>query len=319
MQHLIIDGTNLLLRSHATTGRELTFPDGAPSGAAFGLVRTVLAAARDISRRHGPLEGVHVAWDGGRSQRRLALLPDYKGARDRRRDATQTPEQQQAIRAALRRQREVATELLAFLGVAHYRADGVEGDDIAAALALSLGAEAVVLSADGDFDQLLDPEGHGPARAYPSQRGEVLEGDGPGKLATAVIRGDDSDSIPGLRGVGAQWSRRIGRWFRDKFGVWNVETLLRWYRGELGEASCDEKPLATKIAQLRESEAIVERNRRLMDLRIPLGWPEVLAAVEHAPDPLAGNAETFRRACLRIGFNSIAAAPEANKLAEMLQ
>src|SRR5687767_15138119 len=157
MNHLIIDAHNLLFRCGHTTGF-LTLSDGTPCGAAYGFLRAVMAAYRSEVGKEGGR--VHVVWDGGRSPRRKAIFPEYKGNRvaEPGKELSVKEEQRKMEREAILSQVPLVCRLLDLLGVRQYRARDVEADDIIAALCFSgqaTDSAFIVLSNDDDFRQIV--------------------------------------------------------------------------------------------------------------------------------------------------------------------
>lgn len=88
-----------------------------------------------------------VAWDGGLSTERMALLPEYKAQRP-------------PMPTALEEQLDQIVEWLGASGIASHCRDGVEADDWIATVAkraVGEGVEVVIASSDKDFMQLVCP------------------------------------------------------------------------------------------------------------------------------------------------------------------
>jgi len=226
---LIIDGGNLTHRGFHSTPPDMASPDGRPTNAVHGFFSLMLRAIDEISP-----EVVAVAWDGGKSEHRMLLMPNYKGDRSPMDDD-------------LRSQFPLVENLVGCLGLPHYRTPGVEADDIVATLAVmntAQGRETVILSSDRDFLQLVDesvtlvrpiPGGNGFEWNRPA---EVLEKYGvePGIYVDYLgLKGDPGDCIPGVPGIGPKKAAAL----LDEFG--SLEAVLEAaaagkVKGKMGEA-----------------------------------------------------------------------------------
>lgn len=198
---LCVDGTNILHRSHwALAGTGLTrASDGAPVWALHGTIVTIAKLLEQYRPTH-----VVVAFDTpGGIPSRLTIAPWYKANR-----GVPTPE----LFAQLL---EVAGACTA-AGIACVAAPGWEADDVLASLATTAstaGARALVVTSDRDAYQLVGPlvsvvkpDGTllGPAEVHaatgvPADRYAEL----------AAIRGEASDNLPGVPGVGPKWAAKL--------------------------------------------------------------------------------------------------------------
>lgn len=198
MTLLAVDGNSLLHRSfHANARLGFTLPDGRPAWAVRGLL-SQLAAAVDRSCATSLVVGFD---DPQRSVRR-ELWPQYKAQRDPK-------------LAALSDQLELAVDALTELGVCVVAPAGLEADDVSAAAARharTIGARAVIATSDRDAFALIDDNTrvlrilNGGVEASPMldpARLHLLTGVWPHQYRDyAALRGDPSDNLPGVRGVG---------------------------------------------------------------------------------------------------------------------
>ncbi len=195
---LLIDGFNLAYRCFYAVP-ELTRADGFPTNALHGWVKS-LWRLMDQEKPHAAV----VFFDLGGAQDRLALLPEYKATRK------EMPE-------ALEKQIEPLKALTRAMGFTGVEIEGVESDDLLAAQAVALageGHEAIIVSADKDFAQVVGPRVSillPPPSANPKlgwrrmDEAGVVEKFGvkPAQIADYLaLVGDTSDNIPGLDGVG---------------------------------------------------------------------------------------------------------------------
>jgi len=207
---LLVDGFNLAYRCfHALP--ELTRPDGFPTGALHGWVKSLWKLI-DLEQPDATL----VFFDLGESADRVALLADYKA-------------QRKPMPDALRTQIEPIKQLTRAMGLAGIEQQGVESDDLLASEAVQLaraGHDVVIVSSDKDFAQIIDERIKvmlPPPSANPKLGWRLLDSAGvrekfgvpPVEIAAYLaLVGDTSDNIPGLDGVGpktaAKWLAECG-------------------------------------------------------------------------------------------------------------
>jgi DNA polymerase-1 len=139
---LLVDGHHLFHRClHMQESNPLLGPDGAPTGALFGVVRALRAFRRDI-----PADVGIVVYDDGGSSFRSTLYPAYKANRTALEEPTKKQLQQSKYWARA-------------LGWTVYQSQGVEADDTLAFLTKQRGhREAVMITGDKDLAQLVVDE-----------------------------------------------------------------------------------------------------------------------------------------------------------------
>lgn len=193
----LVDGTALVFRAHfAFMRRPLTTSDGLHVGALFGFLNTLLALIRDAGA-----DRLAVAFDTAAPTFRHERYPEYKANR---------PE----MPAELVAQMPYLEPLVDALGLASFRQEGIEADDVIGSLtaqARAEGWEVVIVSADKDFSQLIAPG----VRQFVPPRGREAErwvdadavrerfGVRPEQFIDFLaLTGDSSDNIPGVKGIG---------------------------------------------------------------------------------------------------------------------
>lgn len=194
----------VLLDTHAVLHRayhalpDFTSPKGEPTGALYGLTAFVLKILDDLAPDH-----ILAAYDLPEPTHRHELFKEYKATREKTDDALIT----QLIHSR---------EVLDALGIPHLEAPGYEADDVLGTLAKLLVREknTEVIIASGDMDTLQLVEGDR-VTMYTLKRGvndtvlyneagvKERYGFGPELVADYKgLRGDPSDNIPGIKGVG---------------------------------------------------------------------------------------------------------------------
>ncbi len=171
---------------------ELHAPDGTPTNASFGFLHFLLR----FLYREKP-ERVAVVFDAGPKSFRNEIYPDYKANRG------ETPPE-------LLPQFEHCERIVDALGLARFKVENHEADDIIATLATRAraeGLEVTILSGDKDLAQLVD-EGTRVIDPSRSKRFTVRTvpkhfGVEPKQMVDYLAMcGDSSDNIPGIPGVG---------------------------------------------------------------------------------------------------------------------
>jgi 5'-3' exonuclease len=184
-------------------------PDGTPVNAVRGFLDMV---ATLVTRRH-PRRLVACWDDDWRPAFRVAALPSYKAHRldDPAAGTEETP-------AGLEPQVPVIADVLAAFGIARIGAAGLEADDVAGTLATRAVAagpgDVEVVTGDRDLFQLVDDAagvrvlyiGRGVRNLEVVDEARLLEKYGVrGGIAyadLAALRGDPSDGLPGVAGIG---------------------------------------------------------------------------------------------------------------------
>lgn len=196
---LAVDGNSLVHRSYHAQAQS-----GQPSWAVRGLLTQLVAAVERIR----PAVVVVGFDDPDRSERR-ERWPDYKAHRGEKLDT-------------LVEQLADAVATLRELGLAVVVPTGLEADDVlasAAAYAPTCGARTVVVTSDRDAFALIDEHTsvlriiNGGVDASPMMTAErlvLLLGVRPDQYRDfAALRGDPSDNLPGVRGVGPRTAARL--------------------------------------------------------------------------------------------------------------
>ena len=189
---LIIDGSSIFYRAfYAMPG--LTAPNGEPVGAVVGCANIVLK----ILRERAP-ELVAVALDKAKKTFRNEIFPDYKATRQ------SMPDELVAQLALLK-------EFIGVIGVKTCAAEGYEADDVIGTLA-SQAAEnfhVEILTGDRDALQLINRNTtvllnkKNGIELYDEEKFSAEYGFAPSLLVDyKALRGDQSDNIPGVHGIG---------------------------------------------------------------------------------------------------------------------
>jgi DNA polymerase I len=203
----LIDGNSLAYRAFFALPESIATADGRPTNAIYGFASMLAKLLIDHSPR-----AVIVAWDRGWSGREN-VYPEYKSQRKSRPDL-------------LKEQWPHLAPLAEAFGFRNVAVEGYEADDVIATLtrqAAKAGLPVMIVSGDRDVYQLVRDG----VRVMTTSRGitdtKVYDAEGvverygvPPDLVTAFIglKGDSSDNIPGVPGIGdktaAELLRRFG-------------------------------------------------------------------------------------------------------------
>jgi 5'-3' exonuclease len=201
---LLVDGSSLIFRAFHGVPPSVRSPDGRPVNAVRGFLDTL---ARLCTQRHP--QRIAVAADvDWRPAWRVELMPGYKAHRV-----------EEPVPPLLAPQMPVIEELLDAAGVDMAGAAGYEAEDVIATWTARIDAEVEIVSGDRDLFALVeDPRVH---VLYPERTGltvvdesEVSKRFGiPGRSYAdyAILRGDPSDGLPGLRRVGSAMAAQLVR------------------------------------------------------------------------------------------------------------
>jgi DNA polymerase I len=220
-QLFLIDGYALIYRAfYAMISRPLRTAKGENTSAAWGVVNFLLR----LREKYRP---DYVAWinDAGTSFREERYA-DYKSTREKL---------DQELQADFNRSVERICDLLEAFGIPVVAIRGYEADDVIGTLAQAAaerGIQAVIVSGDKDFYQLVGPGIAllNPGRGGPAAVDEVWvdESNAADRLGVPprqvvdflALVGDSSDNIPGVKGIGEKGAQKLLAEFGD------LETML---------------------------------------------------------------------------------------------
>ena len=304
----LIDGNSLVYRAFFALPEAISTSTGEPTNAIFGFASMLVK----LITEHG-VEPTVVAWDAGSSGRN-DLYSDYKAGRQSRPDL-------------LREQWPAFDPLVAAFGYRNARLEGYEADDVIATLAeraRSQGIPVTIVTGDRDAFQLVDEAGlvtvmataRGITETKLYDRDAVLEryGIGPELIPDFYgLKGDTSDNIPGVPGIGEKTAAELLQRFGSLEAVLDrVEEVSGTKRRESLIAHRDDalvsKQLATMLRNLpieldlAEIHAVapnmtaVREAFRRYELRDPLRRLEEAIGAEDAPGATAAPLESGARA-----------------------
>jgi 5'-3' exonuclease len=216
---MLLDAASLYFRAFYGVPTSVTSPDGRPINA----VRGFLDMTARLLTTHGP-DRLVACWDDDwRPAFRVEALPSYKAHRVAPEGGEEVPDQ-------LSPQVPILVEVLAAAGIDRVGAPGYEADDVIGTLATRARRPVDVVTGDRDLFQLVD-DARG-VRVLYTARGigdiELVDEAAvaakygiPGRAYAdfAVLRGDPSDGLPGVAGVGAKTAAALINEFGDLAGI----------------------------------------------------------------------------------------------------
>ncbi|WP_179723089.1 5'-3' exonuclease [Petropleomorpha daqingensis] len=216
---MLLDAASLYFRAFYGVPTSVTSPDGRPVNA----VRGFLDMTARLVGAHGPTRLVACWDDDWRPEFRVAALPSYKAHRV-------APEGGEEVPDELSPQVPVLIDVLAAAGIARVGAPGFEADDVIGTLATRARGPVDVVTGDRDLFQLVDDE-RGIRVLYTARGITDIEAVDEAAVAAkygipgrayadfAVLRGDPSDGLPGVAGVGAKTAAALITAFGDLAGI----------------------------------------------------------------------------------------------------
>ncbi len=242
---MLLDGNSLAFRAfYALPAENFKTQGGLTTNAVYGFTAMLINLLRDETPSH-----IAAAFDVSRQTFRADRYPEYKANR------SATPDE-------FRGQIDITKEVLAALGITVLAEPGFEADDIIATLATqaeSEGYRVLVVTGDRDSLQLVS---HDVTVLYPRKGVSELTRFTPDAVLEkygltpqqypdfAALRGDPSDNLPGIPGVG---EKTATKWISQYGSLQALVDNVDQVKGKVGDA-------------LRAHLSSVVLNRELTDL-----------------------------------------------------
>lgn len=304
----VIDGKSVFYRGYYAMPN-LSTGEGIPTGGVYGFTTMALELIKKLKPDY-----VAVAWDKPKTniRRRLEIYPDYKAGRKPAPPDfyTQIP---------------ILHDVLDAFGWPLYELDDYEADDIMGTLAVLAekeGLETLLITSDLDMLQLINHD----VRVYALKRGfSNIEEFHPESfeqkygikasqfLDLKALKGDSSDNIPGVPGVGEKTAVELLKQYKDLDGVYkhlpDIKDSLRkkledgkesaYLSKKVGAIWCD-APLKFDLAAMDGSKIDVLRLRSLLT---QLEFRSLLRALPGDMQVIAPSEETINGAKLDLPKN----------------
>ncbi|MFG2952691.1 DNA polymerase I [Streptomyces sp. NPDC048291] len=259
---MLMDGHSLAYRAFfALPAENFTTATGQPTNAIYGFASMLANTLRDEAPTH-----FAVAFDVSRKTWRSAEFTEYKANRSK------TPDE-------FKGQVELIGELLDAMHAQRFAVEGFEADDIIATLATqaeAAGFDVLIVTGDRDSFQLVTEH---TTVLYPTKGVSELTRFTPEKVFEkygltpaqypdfAALRGDPSDNLPGIPGVG---EKTAAKWINQFGSFAELVERVDEVKGKAGQ-------------NLRDHLESVKLNRRLTELERAVELPRTVAELERAP------------------------------------
>ncbi len=297
---MLLDSASLYFRAFHGLPESITAPDGTPVNAVRGMLDIVAKLVSTYRPTH-----VVACWDDDwRPQWRVDLIPSYKAHRvvavvAEGPDVEEVPDPLEA-------QVPVIRESLELLGIPVVGAAAHEADDVIGTLATGAGMPVEVVTGDRDLFQLVDDD---------ADVSVIYTGRGMSKLETvtddvlvkkygvhaaqyadfAALRGDPSDGLPGVAGIGEKTAAGLLASHGDLAGIIAAaergEGMSAGMRAKV-TAAADYLAVAPKVVAVVRDLPLTRLDARLRPLQDPV-------AAEAFADRW-GVASAFDRASLAV-------------------
>ncbi|MEU9341035.1 DNA polymerase I [Streptomyces sp. NPDC048278] len=259
---MLMDGHSLAYRAFfALPAENFTTATGQPTNAIYGFASMLANTLRDEAPTH-----FAVAFDVSRKTWRSEEFTEYKANRSK------TPDE-------FKGQVELIGELLDAMHAQRFAVEGFEADDIIATLATqaeAAGFDVLIVTGDRDSFQLVTEH---TTVLYPTKGVSELTRFTPEKVFEkygltpaqypdfAALRGDPSDNLPGIPGVG---EKTAAKWINQFGSFAELVERVDEVKGKVGQ-------------NLRDHLESVKLNRRLTELERGVELPRTVAELERAP------------------------------------
>lgn len=224
---MLLDSASLYFRAFFGVPDSLKAPDGTVVNALRGMLDFVAT----LTERHQP-DAIVAAWDDDwRPAWRVELIPSYKTHRlVSTSSTTANGSGEEEVPDLLSPQVPLIAQALTMLGIPVVGAEGAEADDIIGSLAKAWSGPVDVVTGDRDLFQLVDDD-H-PTRVLYTARGvsnhDVVDAawirakynvEPSQYVDFAVMRGDASDGLPGVPGIGEKTAATLLAAHADLDGI----------------------------------------------------------------------------------------------------
>lgn len=256
--HIILDGNNTAIRNNSVM--DISTKAGERTAAIYGCLNTAHSAIEYLSDKFRlPVKQVIFLWDRGHSSRRKQLYPEYKAAKR----SDWSPESEDWFRNLFMQIDELHIGL-PYFGIKSFFKKGYEGDDLIYGTteeihSISPNDICIIISTDEDYHQLISEYVNifNPTKKFlitPNNYKEFMGIEVSDYILYKSLKGDHSDNIPGIKGIGEKTAKSLVSKYHS------LEGLIE-----------HEKELSTRKTTAKifteEGLNIINRNDQLMNLK----------------------------------------------------
>ncbi|MFD5804515.1 5'-3' exonuclease H3TH domain-containing protein [Streptomyces sp. NPDC048171] len=221
---MLLDTASLYFRAYFGVPDSVRAPDGTPVNAVRGLLDFIDRLVKD----HRPDDLVACMDADWRPHWRVELIPSYKAHRVAE-ERPAGPDEEE-VPDTLSPQVPVIEDVLDALGIARVGVAGYEADDVIGTYTARAKGPVDIVTGDRDLYQLVD-DARGVRVLYPVKGVGTLNltdeaalrekygVDGRGYADLALLRGDPSDGLPGVAGIGEKTAAKLLAEFGDLAGI----------------------------------------------------------------------------------------------------
>jgi len=286
---LIIDGNALMHRAwHALP--PLTAPDGRAVNAVYGFLSVFIKMIKDIQPQY-----ISITFDTKAKVFRSDEYPEYKAGR------TKQPDE-------FYQQFDILKQILADFKIISLEKDGYEADDIIGTIAYQLSSlptppEIVIVTSDFDLLQLINQhvkvvllkKGISETVVYDEDAMQEKYGFSPTEFVDfKALKGDASDNIPGVKGVGEKTAQEL---------IKNFGSIERIYNQELDASTMDyDRPIPTRIQKLLwqyKNEAFLSKKLATIVRDVPIEFNIVTCSFK------GFDISTVEKIFIKFGFRTL--------------
>lgn len=287
MRYIIIDANAIIHRAfHALP--PFTAPDGSPTGAVYGFTSILIKILKDLKPDY-----VLAAFDTAAPTFRHVAYEKYKAQREKAPDE-------------LYAQFPKTKEVLGAFNIPILEKDGFEADDVIGTLAKKIPeedkkAEIIIVTGDMDTFQLVNKnvsvftmrKGISDTVLYDEKAVKERFGFGPKTMIDyKALRGDPSDNIPGVKGVGEKTATELLK----KYGT--LENIYKLLKKE----KLKESPALLEKLKTSEKDAILSKNLATINTDVALK-----ISLQNLPHPRATATPEIKTVLEKLGFRSLLA------------
>lgn len=296
---LLVDTASVYYRAFYSLPESITAKDGSPVNAVRGTIERFLRLYADHQPRR-----IIAAWDTEwRPAWRVKLIPSYKA---HRLEETDGKESESVMPDSLSNQISLIEEVLMSMGIPVIGHEDYEADDIIGTLVEQSDGPISIVTGDRDLFQLInDNRNIDVIYSVQSKTIRVDEsyvkqnfGISPEQYVDyAVLRGDPSDGLPGVRGIGPKTASSLINQFK------NINELM--------SAAMDNDPsIKPRICQsIKDSKSYIAKAMQVVpvvrDVPIAMKDLNISSAPDHILDALSVDLNlktTFQKARQILGF-----------------
>ena len=262
-QIMAIDLSSLLFRSFYGLPTSIKDADGFPINGVKGYLETLIR----LKNTYSPEIIIHALDDNWRPEWRTDLLPQYKAHRV-------LDDNEEEVDEELKRQIEILPQILKILGMQCIGKANFEADDVLASIAND-NSNTLIVSGDKDLFQTVNDKRSNFVHLLGKEGGTLYTEkiikqrfgiDAKSYLDYSVLKGDPSDGLPGVKGIGEKTALEIIL----KFG--NIDNLLKNINDTTKISRKQQKSIADSVEYINKALKVVKLKN---DLKIKIVKPKI--------------------------------------------